>query len=996
MTMTTTVQSSTVQPLIGRWTLALDPENRGRGDSWFAGPPDVETREARVPGTIQQTYPSQHGVAWYWHAFVPAHAPAAGERAQVRFHAVDYLAEVWLNGQYLGGHEGGETPFTLDATAAVAPGENLLAVRVLNPTKTPIDEIVLGQTPHRNKFMDDDFQPGSCKNYGGLVQSVELLVAPAVRVTDIFARPNVANGQINLTITVHNDSGTAIQVAVGAQAGPAQGGPVLAAAMLAAEAATGETRHETTLRLPHHRLWSLDDPYLYRVAVVVEASAGGVTYQHEQTVRCGFRDFRVENGYFRLNGKRLWLRATHTGDHYPIGYYEPADADLLRRDLLYAKAVGLNMVRFIAGMALPAQLDVCDELGLLVYEENMAAWLLQDSPRMAERFDRALREMILRDRSHPSVVIWGLLNETYDGPVFRHAVDTLPLIRELDPMRTVLLSSGRWDGDLSIGSVCNPDASTWQPVWGREGTGAEATRPGPGVPWGEGQAAYVAGAGDVHIYPQVPQSAETNAFLRRVGDGAQPIFLSEYGIGSLLDVAHILDRYQQTNDTPAADDLMMFQTMRDALEADWARLGMRDTYPFPRDLLRESQRLQSRQRLAGLNLLRANPHIAGYNLTGMLDHAYTGEGIWTFWREWKPGIVDALEDGFARLRWCLFVEPMHTYAGRTVTVEAVLANEDVLRPGTYPAHLRLFGPAGCAWEQPITARLPEPDGGGDAPLAVHVFKDEALINGPAGHYTLAARLEEGGSPAGDRLSFYVSDPAALPDVRADVTVWGVDERATAWLTGRGLRCRPFGVQAPCGREVLLVGDLSSTTATEEQWRALAEQVAQGSTALFLSPMAFRRGDDGVGWLPLATKGRCREFNNWLYHREDVARPHPIFASLPGPGILDWDYYGPVIPRYVFEGQQTPDDIAAVFFATGYAPLPTKTGYAAGLITAAYPFAAGRFLLNSLRILENVDQHPAADRLLLNMIAYAARLAQGPLVPLPDGFDALLSGIGYRP
>ena len=67
---------------------------------------------------------------------------------------------------------------------------------------------------------------------------------------------------------------------------------------------------------------------------------------------------------------------------------------------------------------------------------------------MAERFDRSLREMILRDRNHPSVVIWGLLNETPDSPVFRHAVGALPLLRELDPTRTVLLSSGRWDRDL--------------------------------------------------------------------------------------------------------------------------------------------------------------------------------------------------------------------------------------------------------------------------------------------------------------------------------------------------------------------------------------------------------------------------------------------------------------------------------------------------------------------------------------------------------------------
>jgi hypothetical protein len=196
--------------------------------------------------------------------------------------------------------------------------------------------------------------------------------------------------------------------------------------------------------------------------------------------------------------------------------------------------------------------------------------------------------------------------------------------------------------------------------------------------------------------------------------------------------------------------------------------------------------------------------------------------------------------------------------------------------------------------------------------------------------------------------------------------------------------------------VILAGDLSGVSTTAADWRMLIEQIAQGAVALFLSPLAFRRGDDPVGWLPLATKGRCYEFSNWVYHREDVARPHPLFAGLPAPGILDWDYYGPVIPGHVFEGQQTPDDIAAVYFAIGYASLTetVRSGYAAGLLTASYPFGAGRFLINSLRILENVDRHPAADRLLLNMIEYAAGYTEGSPARLPDDFASQLRSIGF--
>ena len=104
-----------------------------------------------------------------------------------------------------------------------------------------------------------------------------------------------------------------------------------------------------------------------------------------------------------------------------------------------------NAIRFIAGVAKRYQLDLCDEIGLMVYEESYAGWCLADSPKMPERYDESVLGMVRRDRNHPSVTMWGLLNETPDGPVFRHAVGVLPALRALDDSRLVMLNSGRWD-----------------------------------------------------------------------------------------------------------------------------------------------------------------------------------------------------------------------------------------------------------------------------------------------------------------------------------------------------------------------------------------------------------------------------------------------------------------------------------------------------------------------------------------------------------------------
>jgi hypothetical protein len=142
---------------------------------------------------------------------------------------------------------------------------------------------------------------------------------------------------------------------------------------------------------------------------------------------------------------------------------------------------------------------------------------------------------------------------------------------------------------------------------------------------------------------------------------------------------------------------------------------------------------------------------------------------------------------------------------------------------------------------------------------------------------------------------------------------------------------------------------------------------------------------------LAQKGRCYNFGDWLYHKECVAKAHPIFEGLPSKGILDWYYYGPVIPHYVFDGQEKPDEVVAAAFATGYT---APGGYASGILLGSYRFGEGRFVVNTLPIMENVDSHPAADRLLLNLISYAAGFVGKPLSELPAGFDTQLKAIGY--
>ncbi len=829
---TTALLPRSVICLDGNWLLATDPSNEGVANEWFKQPVE-DAKQTRVPWIIQDAFPGYHGLAWYWRDFdTPQNSHPHG-RFLLRFWAVDYKADVWLNGRLVGTHEGGEAPFTLDVTDAIAPGgSNRLAVRVLNPTHTPIDGIVLAETPHRNKAVP--YSAGSSYNHGGIVDSVELLVTPAVYITDLFPRPDAGSGKIRVSLNVHNSLPHEIDGRLEFRVAPDPTGSTIEFHALDRKLPVGDSAIETELVVDVPRLWDVREPNLYRVAARLYQPGG--TSMDEMGVRCGFRDFRFENGYFRLNGRRLFLRCSHTGNHCPIGLQVPPDPDMLRRDLLNVKVMGFNAIRFIAGVATRYQLDLCDEIGLMVYEEHFGSWVLGDSPKMGERYDRALTEMILRDRSHPSIVMWGLLNETSDGPVFRHAAATLPLVRSLDDTRMVMLNSGRWD-QQARGSVSgleiwrtpgDPDPNvthnglewpisglgvTWQagqlalhpgprgeysvarwtvpaageykieaifkgisqaattdvhilhngtsmcdgginlPGQGNEAAfsitrsvaegdqldfvvgmgngfyGGDSTalaarihvgsdvvadvaadfrvQANPSGNWQYGRLAagtspvadtfvrYPLGKsegsedefgtlanpgsekwesvlGDQHPYQRVPHTASVIGFLRTVNGGQNPIFVSEYGVGSAVDLWRVTRHYERLG-KDHVEDAQFYRDKLDRFMVDWDRWRMDECFARPEEFFAQSMRQMAAERLYGMNALRANPSLVGYSLTGTVDQGMSGEGLFTTFRELKPGTIDAMFDAWAPLRFCLFPQPVHVYRGATMKLEALLA-----------------------------------------------------------------------------------------------------------------------------------------------------------------------------------------------------------------------------------------------------------------------------------------------------------------------------------
>jgi hypothetical protein len=1136
-------------PLDGEgWKLATDPQNVGIAEKWSAeARPDA--KNVKIPKIIQDDFPGYVGAAWFWRDVELPANPFEDGRYLLRFWDVDYIAEVWVNGTHVGRHEGAQAKFTFDITNAVKPGAvNRIAVRVSSLGAQPFEGLTHGQTPH------GAFTPFT---FGGVVDSIEVLMTPPVRLDDFFVRADPKSGKVRVEATAINASERKQKASLDFSVAPASSGEPVGVAQLQREFAPGETKVETELQVAQPRLWEPNDPALYRLDG--RLTIDGAKIASHNSTRFGFRDFRFENGYFRLNGRRIFLRSAHTGADSPGNIRLPHDPNLLRRDLISLKMSGFNAVRFISTQPMRYQLDMCDEIGLMVYEENYTSWMFADSERMAECMARTITGMLLRDRNHPSIVIWGLLNETPDGSVFRQAVASLPLVRSLDDTRVVLLGSGRFDAignflnglelwkpesgfapcvaynpkdyaicavalfpaksvsmipgvqgeysvvrwtapadgeydvsakfravgtfsvtnlhllqngksladgflnvygngdrwekgvkvklskgqtlDFVVGgqtpeggawyfryehltmlsaairssdgktfdvstdfSLAKNPSGTWSYGWLPAGKTPDAAAFRPYAK-GETEKYEVIGdicnpgssqwedvLADTHYYPRVPHRLLEIERLRTFAGNDKPQFLSEYGIGSGLDLPRFLRQSEQAGieNLPLPNEIRARYAQ---FSEAWQRFGLDDTFAGHEDYFKQCIAKMAALKRMGLNAVRSNPKFVGYSMTGLNDPVGHGEGFITHFRELKPGATDAMYDGFYPVRWCTFAEPVNVYRGSKVRLEAVLSNEDAIRPGQYPARIEVVGPNNeRIFRKSVTVTIPETQVGKELSFVIPVFSEEVPIDGPTGKYRLLATFEKGVAAAGGETEFYATDPADMPAVKGEIAVFGNDPALLEWLRKHNIKANPYKLGKSNARQVILVSNAAGGEEPAEAWRDMAKRVAEGSTAVFLTLDVLQRGEQPLGWLPLANKGTLGlvcEFNfPQLYLKDEWAKKHPLFEGLPRGGLMDYTFYREMIPDHYFWGQDVPAESVAGTIRTSFA-----AACQAELMLSVYNLGAGRFILNSMRVRQELGQDPTAERLLRNMLRYA-KDGDKSVVPLKTGEEEFFKSIGY--
>lgn len=388
--------------LNGRWQFRFDPKDEGNAASWFEPGAAGFDREIVVPFGWESALSEIHDksgeskIGWYRRSFtVPASFPK-DQRVRLRFEAVDWRADVWVNGKKVATHEGGYSPFEADITEALKrDGENVLVVRAFDATdpSLPTGKQVGWYTPT-----------------SGIWQTVWLEARPEAHIGAFTIHtPSLDPARIVVDITPSQVGKGPFEVTV--QSDDATVTPYRNAATNEADR-LGAMSLSLPVRDP--KLWTPETPHLYPLTITMKAGDGATdtikTYAGLRTLGRG----KLPGEDFErvlLNGKPIYLRGALDQSFNPQGVYTaPSDA-FLKNDIALAKEMGLNFLRIHIKPDEPRRLYWADKLGLLIMEDMPNTWKQNETARAA--WESTMREVVARDRNHPAIFAWVAFNETW-------------------------------------------------------------------------------------------------------------------------------------------------------------------------------------------------------------------------------------------------------------------------------------------------------------------------------------------------------------------------------------------------------------------------------------------------------------------------------------------------------------------------------------------------------------------------------------------------------
>jgi len=377
---------------------------------------------------------------WYRRSFHRPHL-GSGERLVLHFGAVDYSADVWVNGIKVCSHQGGYTPFHADITEALH--QNDLQEITVNAQDDPLD---LAKPRGKQDWKLESHSIWYVRTTG-IWQTVWMEVIPAASIQALKWTSNLKRWEIGLAAHVTGSPVDGLRLAVLLSVGN------LILANDSYSVMAGEVHRQIALSDPgiddsrNELLWSPTSPTIIEAKLELRDETGRVI--DSVLSYTALRTISVEGDRFTLNGRPLLLRLVLDQGYWPETGLTAPDDEALLKDVLLAKKLGFNGVRKHQKIEDPCYLYWADRAGLLVWEEMPSAY--RYNTRSIERLTREWMEVLRRDNSHPSIVAWVPLNESWGVPDLpqsfaqRNYVQALyHLTKSLDPTRPVIGNDG-WE-----------------------------------------------------------------------------------------------------------------------------------------------------------------------------------------------------------------------------------------------------------------------------------------------------------------------------------------------------------------------------------------------------------------------------------------------------------------------------------------------------------------------------------------------------------------------
>lgn len=429
------------QNLNGEWQFEFDDEDRGLTEGWFC--------EKDFSGTITVPYVYQsklsgindqtpHDIVWYQKRIKlnqPESTSASGLNNQnnlkaiLHFGAVDYEAQIFVNGHKVAVHEGGHTPFSCDITPFLSEGEQIIAVRACDPHK---DE----EIPRGKQFWEDQSRAIWYTNSTGIWQTVWVEWVHAEHISRLRFTSDFEEGKVNIFCEKSEwypakkaenlkaeeskaDSFGKLEYSIRFQ------DKKVAAGIL--EMVNKQLSFDVELIQNHifrtnfHDsgwAWTPERPNLFTVELILKSAAGEELDQVSSYF--GFRKVHTENGMVFLNNKPYYQKLVLDQGYWPEGLLTAPEDDDYRKDITVAKEMGFNGCRKHQKMEDPRFLYWADQLGFLVWGECAAPPVY--STKSVERLMKEWTEAVERDYNHPSIITWVPINESWGVPHIHQCV----------------------------------------------------------------------------------------------------------------------------------------------------------------------------------------------------------------------------------------------------------------------------------------------------------------------------------------------------------------------------------------------------------------------------------------------------------------------------------------------------------------------------------------------------------------------------------------------